>query len=426
MGLGIFLCVLLVTFSGAKKTCRKPKILPLTTIHIIDRNGFAETISSKDRVTQFQNVDFLKPQPYQKVLRIYGRDSAGNVRSVVSTYYPNGNPKQFLEILNGRANGIYAEWHENGTSSLMGYTIGGMPDLTTIAEKSWLFDGTSCVWDDDENLLAQINYDQGSLEGIAVHYHPCGQIWKTVPYEKNLINGQVNVYKKCGALLMQTNYVYGLKNGKSIRYWNCDQIASEEEYCQNSLINGQYFDEDGTLTSEVREGYGFRAIFSKKGIRELQEITNGFIEGEVKVFDNTGAPKRVYHLKDGEKHGEEIEYYSQCSSEGKPQARISFNWYEGKVQGIAKTWYPNGHMESQKEMANNKKNGISTAWYRDGNLMLMEEYEEGRLIRGEYYKKGDRIPVSQITQGKGTATIYDADGNYVQKINYHNSKPEVK
>lgn len=424
--LAAFLCLLLITFTGAKRTnyFKKPKPLPLTSIHIIDRNGFAETISSKDRITQFQNVDFLQPQPYQKVLRVYGRDCAGNIRSVATTYYPNGNPKQFLEILNGRANGTYSEWHENGLSSLGAYVIGGMPDVTTAAEKSWIFHGTSCAWDEDGNLVAEINYDQGALFGVSNYYHADGQIWKRIPFEKDQIHGKVEIFRKSGELLLQINYVQGRKDGKALRYWDCNRIASEEEYCQNKLIDGQYFDQQGKLISEVKQGNGYRAIFAKNGVKELQEIHDGHVDGEVKVFDNCGGLKRVYHVKDLLKHGEECEYYPAGANGQQP--KIVFNWQEGKVQGIVRTWYPNGNMESQKEMANNKRNGIATAWYKDGNLMMLEEYDENKLIRGEYYKKGDRIPITQIIQGKGTATIYDAEGNFVQKIVYLNGKPEPK
>ncbi len=149
--------ILLVTFTSAKRSVQSRKQLhplPLASVHIVDRNGFSETISSKDRLSQLQNVDFLKPQSYQKVLRIYGRDSKGNVRSVVTSYHPNGNPKQFLEILNARAFGNYREWHPNGVQSVATKVIGGTPDITLIAEKTWLFDSTSCAWDEDGHLIA--------------------------------------------------------------------------------------------------------------------------------------------------------------------------------------------------------------------------------------------------------------------------------
>lgn len=421
--LGLLLCLFLTTFTGAKKT--KGFKYKLASVHIVDRNGFSETISSKDRLNQFQNVNFLSSQPYQKVLRIFARDEQGNIRSVVTTYFENGNPKQFLEILNGRAFGTYCEWHENGKMSLNTKIIGGSPDVTAIAEKTWLFDGESDAWDEEGNQIAAIFYNQGVLEGISVYFHPNGTVWKKIPYIKNQIDGTVEIYKCNGDLLQQMTYCQGVRNGPSIRYWNCDQISSQEDFCRDKLENGQYFDKDGNLIAEVKNGTGFRALFTKEGIQEIQEYVNGAIEGKVKVFNQEGRLKRTYNVKNGIKHGEEVEYYDHSITQGTVQPKLSFYWYEGKIQGHVKTWYPNGSPESQKEMANNSKNGVLTAWYRDGSMMLIEEYDNDKLIRGDYFKKEGRIPVSQIMDGKGTVTIFDADGHFVQKINYVNGKPEV-
>jgi antitoxin component YwqK of YwqJK toxin-antitoxin module len=422
-----FLFILLFTFTSAKP--KKPRPLPLTSVHVVDRNGFAETISNKDRLKQFQNVDFLKPQTYQKVLRIYGRDSKGNVRSVVTSYYPNGNPKQFLEILNGRASGIYREWHSNGSLSLATRVIGGTPDLTSAAEKTWLFDGISYVWDEENHVIAEIPYSQGVLEGISSYYHPCGQIWKKIPYSRNLVEGVVEIYKDTGELLQQISYIQGIKQGTTNRFWDQNHLASQEEYNEGKLENGQYFDKKGNLIAEVTQGIGHRAIFGKDTISELQEYQMGILEGEVKVFNSQGRLKRVYHVKDRIKHGEEIEYYdtpilADSSSSSVLQSKLSFYWYEGKIQGHVKTWYPNGNLESQREMSNNAKNGVATAWYQDGNLMLIEEYEQDKLVRGDYFKKGEKLPVSQVIQGKGLTTLFDADGHFIQKISYVNGKPD--
>lgn len=426
--LSFILVALLVTFTSARRsnqanTKRKP--LPLSSVHLIDRNGFAETISAKDRLEQFQKINFLEPQPYQKVLRIYARDSQGNVRSIVTSYYPNGNTKQLLEILNGRALGSYREWHENGNPSLLAKVIGGNADITMAAENSWLFDGVTQVWDEDKHLTAEIPYSQGVLEGLSIYYHPNGQVWKRIPYRKGQVDGTIEIYRDTGELLQQMAHVQGQRHGTSTRYWGLNQLASQEEYSQGKLENGQYFDNKGTLITEVKQGTGYRAIFGKDSVSELQEYQYGILEGEVKVFDPNGTLKRIYHVKNNIKHGEEIEYYpSLVSCEANPQPKLSFYWYEGAVQGHVKTWYPNGNVESQKEMANNKKNGVSTIWYRDGNLMMIEEYEQDKLVRGDYFKKGEKIPTSQVIQGKGTATIFDANGHFVQKIAYANGKPD--
>jgi antitoxin component YwqK of YwqJK toxin-antitoxin module len=425
--LGILLCIFLLTFTGAKrsKSC-KGRHPPLTSIHIIDRNGFAETIGNKERLNQFQNTDFLSSQPYQKVLRIYARDSKGNVRSLVTSYHENGNPKQFLEILNGRAKGMYCEWHENGKMRLMAKVIGGMPDINTAAERSWLFDGPSYVWDEEENQIAEINYSQGSLEGVATYFHSCGQIWKRIPYSKNQVEGIAEIFKSDGELLQQMTYTQDQKHGPSVRYWDSQHLAYQEDYYKGKLENGQYFDKQGTLITEVKNGMGYRAIFGKENVQELQEYKDGNLEGEIKVFNQEGQLKRLYHVKNGIKHGEEIEYFETLfASSASPQPKLSFYWHEGKIQGHVKTWYPTGNLESQKEMSNNAKNGVLTAWYRDGSFMLIEEYENNHLIRGDYFNKEEKIPVSQVIDGKGIVTIFDADGHFVQKVPYNNGKPEI-
>lgn len=421
----VLLCMLLVTFTGAKKFPKK-RLLPLTSIHIVDRNGFEETISNKERVKQFQKMDFLQQQPYQKVLRIYARDSRGNIRSVVTTYHENSNPKQFLEVLNARANGTYQEWHENGLISLSTRVIGGAPDVTSLSEKTWIFDGPSSAWDENGNLIAEITYNQGVLEGVSKYYHPSGKLWKTIPYCKNQVDGVAEIYKNDGTLLQQINYCNGKKNGISLRYWDPQHLASQEDYSQDRLENGQYFNLEGELISEVKQGCGLRAIFGIDRVTELQEYQDGMLEGKVEIFSSNGNLKRTYHIKNNIKHGEELEYYERAfaNPNEEPQSKLSFYWYEGKIQGLARSWYSNGVQESQKEMSNNSKNGVSTAWYRDGSFMMIEEYEDNKLIRGDYFRKGEKVPVSQVSQGKGIVSIFDADGHFVQKIMYVNGKPD--
>lgn len=420
----LLLCLCLFLFTGAKKKqSDKGRLLPLTSVHIVDRNGFTESISSKDRLSQFQGLNFLTQQPYKKVLRIWARDSKGNIRSVITTYHDNGTPKQFLEVVNGRANGHYYEWHDNGKMSVAAHIIGGEADITPAAEKSWLFDGISGAWDDQERAIAEVQYSQGSLEGTTTYFHPNGQVWKRFPYVKGQLEGVVEVYLNNGELLQQTSYCQGIVDGSCKRFWAENEIASEEIYCRGRLMSGLYLDKGGAVVAEVVNGSGWRAIFSKNGILELQEFRNGVLEGEVRRFHPNGSLKSIYHVQGGIKHGEETEFFA--SKEENPQPKLSFSWYEGKVQGMARTWYPSGVLESQKEMSNNTKNGLLSAYYSDGNLMMLEHYDEGKLMRGDYFQKGERHPISQVIDGKGCATLYGPDGHFVQKVAYLSGKPEI-
>src|SRR5690349_20519709 len=118
----------------------------LVSVQIIDRNGFSETISSKDRLESFEKTDFLANQPYQKVLRVFKQGKEGGGTSKISSYHDNGQIWQYLEVENGRAHGAFREWHPNGHLRLEATVIGGTADITEAAQMTWLFDGTCRVW----------------------------------------------------------------------------------------------------------------------------------------------------------------------------------------------------------------------------------------------------------------------------------------
>lgn len=424
------ICSLLICLSGLMVSvgCRKSVYVEeerpaLTSINIIDRNGFSETTSSADRLKQYENTDFLKNQPYQKVLRIYGRDAQGAIRAYITSYHPNGHPRQYLEVVNNRAYGTYKEWYSNGILKLETFVIGGDADVNTAAEHSWLFDGCSTAWDEDGKILAEILYSQGALEGVSTYYHPNGVVWKRIPFHQGQIQGVSEVYLETGELLQTTEYQNGQKNGVSKRYWDNGKVAADEIYCQGMLTTGLYYDKCGKQIESVKDGTGYRALFSREAVGEIHEYRRGVIEGEIKVFDESGILVRLYHLKNGVKHGLEIEYYDPNGGAGLLLPKMSITWAEGAIQGLVKTWYPSGTQESQREMNNNEKNGLLTAWYRDGSLMLIEEYEHDKLMKGEYYIRGEKLPVSQVKNGKGTVTLFDGEGNVIRKILYANSKP---
>lgn len=425
----ILLLTLMLSFSGCSnpvvmtpEEC-EPLQLQLASISLVDRNGMTETISQVERLKQYESVDFFSPQPYQKVLRVYARDDQSNIRAYITTYHENGQLKQYLEVINNRAYGHYREWYPDGVMKLDAFVISGVADLTLSAEQSWMFDGSSQVWDEKGNILASIQYLSGVLNGCSLYFHPNGQVWKRVPFNHGQIHGTYEIYLENGDLLQTTEYTNGIKNGVSRRFWCKDKLSTEEFYSEGLLKTAQYFDLQGKPVASITDGYGLRATFGRETISELQQFKNGVQEGEVKVFDQNGRLMKLYHVKDGVKHGEEIDY-SEARPNTPPQPKISIQWHEGRIQGLVKTWYENGTTESHREMSSNKKNGMLTAWYKDGSIMMIEEYDQDKLIKGKYFKRGEKIPLSEVVMSNGTATIFDGNGNFVRKITYFNGKPQ--
>lgn len=397
----------------------------IISMQLVDRNGFTETISNKDRLKNFQATNFDSPQPYQKVLRVYGRNLAGQSISKITSYHDNGHIWQSLDVVDGRAHGAYREWYPNAQIKIEAPVIEGSPDINAIAQSTWIFDGLSRVYDEEGNLIAQIPYEKGLLHTDSLYFYSNGRLQKQVPYEKGLTHGTVQVFDSEGILLEETPYVHDEKHGISLGYWNPDEKMFEEEYNLGILLNASYYDNKGNCVALVKDKEGKQASFKEGYLYSLMKIHEGRPEGELQIFHPSGVLYRSLAMLEGKKEGEEWEYYP--SQPGDPlRPKISLHWHDDKIQGQVKTWYPNGQIESQREISNNKKQGLCFAWYKSGDLMLIEEYEYDRLVKGSYYKKGDKAAVSKIDSGKGTATLYSSDGILLRKISYDKGLPQLK
>lgn len=421
----LLLSIICIFFSSCAS--RKPSDeTTLVSIQVIDRNGFSETISTKDRIARYQNTDFCDPQPYQKVLRVFGKDKEGKNASIITSYHNNGHLWQYLEVSNGRAHGLYKEWHFNGNQKMNLHVIEGIPELSETALKSWVFDGINQIFDENGSLLAEISYERGMLQGDSLYYYSNGQVKRRVPYLQDELHGALLCYHENGSIAETIPHIKGLRQGSASSFFPDGRISYEEVFDKGLLISGKYLKEDGSLISSIEEGFGKRSEWESGILKRMVTYQKGIAEGLIECFDEKGFLQITFHQKEGKKHGEELEYYSKESQDAPLRPKILLNWQEDVLQGIVKTWHSNGKQESQKEMYQNKKNGMSLAWYKNGDLMLSEEYEKDLITSGFYYKKGDRKPISKIVAGKGIATLYHPEGYLLQKVCYEKGAPSIE
>lgn len=415
------LSLLLLTSAGCFHQAAETE--QLVAIQIQDRNGLTETISNGDRIETYESVNYLANQPYKKVLRVFKKE--GKNHSKITTYHPNGSICQYLEADEMRAHGAYKEWHPNGQLKIEAQVIGGPADITPGAQQDWLFEGTSQVWDEQGNLLAQILYHKGVLEGHSLYYSPSGHLEKDLQFHNNVLEGDTFEFFPNGQIKSRNCFRRGSKDGQSIGYFQSGQPVWIEDYSDGLLLKATYYTPDGTQIAEVDNGGGFQAVFENNFLSALVEYKFGHPEGLVKQYSPNGEVQRMYTLKNGQKQGEEIEFYLSRETEqsGSPLKKLSINWKENAVHGCVKTWYNNGQLESQREYCRNQKMGPALGWYRNGSIMLVEEYEEDRLIKGQYYKINQNEPVSSVVNGNGVAALYDSDGLFLRKVIYMKGKP---
>lgn len=406
----VFLCLLSLT--SCVRTTNPPEAL--TSLNLVDQNGLTQTIGSKERLKNFASVDFQKPQPYQKVLRVYTPRQDGSIPAIVTSYYPSGQIKQSLSILSGRAFGPYLEWYENGSLKIEASLVGGSPQLGVMAERSWIFQGPCKAYNEKGKLVGSMVYDRGVLIGESLYWTDEGRLSKKLFYEKGQLTGVAEYYyPENGALQQKISYVAGLRHGP-LAYYRTDGVCLSEEYYEAGKLQTASY-AYCPQPAGVEKGEGVRFVEEDKGYR-LEEIRGGEIEGEIKEYEKD-LLVHSFHQRKGLKEGKE------CFWSPSGIALIEISYRAGKIQGEIITRYEKGSIQSRREMSNNQKNGTLRTWYLDGQIMMVEEYAQDKLVSGSYYKKGSGFPVSTISNGEGTATIFDEVGQLDRKISYKDGKP---
>ncbi len=390
----------------------------IVSLQRLDRNGFSETISHGERLALHQKTDFLAPQPYEKILRVFRRDAEGRTLSRLTSYHPSGQVKQYLEVVDGRAHGLYREWHANGQMKAEMCVIEGIADLSPQALSSWMFDGLARVWDESGYLLSQIPYRKGMLEGEQLLFHPTGSVKQRIPYHNDLLEGREELLDEKGNLLAFRLYQNGQPHGESASYWSDGSPQATEWYEDGKLLRAHYKNASGQLLAQVVEGTGRQALFDEKRLICYREIQSGEPCGLVEEIDELGIATRLYHMIDGKMEGEEILYFPSST-----QPKLLLNWAEDAIQGVVRSWYPTGQLEAEIEMVRSQKHGCAFAWYRSGDLMLVEKYEDGVLQEGSYYAPNSSSAISQIIDGSGIATLYDSSGRFLRKVPYEGGQP---
>jgi antitoxin component YwqK of YwqJK toxin-antitoxin module len=408
----IFLLILFLT------SCHKvPEKSHLISLQMVDRNGQSETISQAERIKILEKQDFAKPQPYEKILRVYSKNETGKNPSILTTYHKNGQLFQTLEALDGRAFGQYHEYYETGQLRIASKVIEGTADLTPLAQASWVFDGDCTVYYPHGKTQAQFHYDRGQRSGPATYFYETGALQKKITFEHDLACGLIEEYYEHGPLSHTYEFINGEQHGFCQKFYPNHEIAYTETWDHDHLQSGAYFDPQGQLISLIQDGHGVKTLYEHNTLFTTVEHHEGHIEGKVELFDTKGLLSQFYHILNSQKQGEEAFFY-----EGTNNYKMSLEWDQDALCGLVKTFYKNGTLESQKSYYLNKKNGPSSIFYQNGDLMMLETYSQDKLVEGKYYKKGEKIPFSVVEDGTGKATFFDLWGAIKQEIVYEKGK----
>ncbi|MCI5052401.1 MAG: hypothetical protein MRY21_04615 [Simkaniaceae bacterium] len=168
-----------------------------------------------------------------------------------------------------------------------------------------------------------------------------------------------------------------------------------EEYANDTLVAGQYFNATNDVESQIDSGFGERTIRNREGELVGKEVFERSNMISKETFYANGNPREIVSYKNGVFHGEKSEY----DLHGAPLYKE--NWRAGKLHGT-RSLYQNGIVYAEVPYVNGQKHGTERR-YIDGHILSEEsEWVENKrhgasiaycdgMTRTEYFFNNDKV-----------------------------------
>lgn len=231
-------------------------------------------------------------------------------------YYPNGKVKREASFRDGKREGVWREFDEQGNvlnsqTYQKGVLVGqgivdtdgkrrGLykefyPDSTLRAEGVFVEGQRSGEWKFyyHNGQVQEIGfYNEGQPDGIWTWYYENGQKQIEEQFFKGTPNGSYKEYDSRGNTIVTGTYFDGMKNGKWIE--EIGDMRTQGEYRNDKQVGEwvSYYDNDklafkGTFNAGYPDGEHF-FYYQNGRLREIQKYAAGVKHGDWKKYLDTG------------------------------------------------------------------------------------------------------------------------------------------
>ncbi|MBC3756827.1 tetratricopeptide repeat protein [Hyunsoonleella sp. SJ7] len=307
----------------------------------------------------------------------------GDVESMATEYYANGDVYAEIPFENGKRHGVEKKFHYNKKPS------------------------------------SEISYANGELNGPYKLYHSNGNLWKEGVSADNFYNGPFKIYYRDGTLERDQTYNNGNLEGESKYYDRDGKLHYEYLYRKSEVIAYKYFDKEGHVIKEARKKGGefeFKG-FTPQGTKlseGLYDIKGGK-KGLWKFYSNNGVLTNKGEYDDNKAIGKHINYHNNGEIKSIEQ------YVNDSLSGYYVGYHPNGQMEQQGWYKKNEAQGEWRIYYMDGTLKEINFYHNGELHgKQEIFAVDGKLERTYVYKtGKLFSEVYfDDQGNALGEINY--------
>lgn len=363
----------------------------------------------------------------------------------IVTYFDDGSIRSFVEIIDGKEEGLKLEYDENGvviTEEI--YDNGYLKDRQEFnrLDEEGKKTGVWRTYFKNGDIASEIVYKAGQKNGLSKVYNQKGKLIDLQKMEGDTLAGHVDelviidLYKEFypnGNLKL----VGGLDNGK--------RNGIYREYDESGeIINGYIYKKDTLVAEGIITGYGiyegeWTYYFKSGAIKAKGTYENSKKTGKWTYYYSNGKIEQTGTFSDNEQRGNWTWYYKN----GQLKRQEFYNKNE-KLEGtvyeydslgneMTKGDYYNGiqegpwfyHVNDFKEVGSftmGYQDGVWKSYYKNGKLAFEGEYNEGEPVGKHlyYHQNGITSLVGKYLGGQkhGKWRAYDKMGIIIQELVY--------
>ena len=146
-----------------------------------------------------------------------------------------------------------------------------------------------------------------------------------------------------------------------------DTLVKKSDLVLNPL-NGVW-----SYNDKPYNGYAVKENAQGQHIEKLG-FYQGKRQGVAKTWFNNGVLKLESHYKQNKLEGSYISWWNNGV------LAMDANYTNGKLQGVQKQWYYTGVLAKQRNLVDGKENGIQQAWLKNGKMYVNYEAKNGRIF----------------------------------------------
>lgn len=216
----------------------------------------------------------------------------------------------------------------------------------------------------DYNLTGE----KGLREGLWMRVYPNGAVYYTGEFKGGKPTGTFTFYYETGEKMSVIVHDPQGDGMQATHYRSTGSLRAEGRYLTTAEVN-----EEG---DPVRQKEGLWKYYDERGTLRLEEgYRLGVQHGPTRVFDSAGKLLESGGWLDGEREG----LWTRYDAQGLVLAEISYRM--GLFHGPHRTFSAPGKPEREGTYTDGKPSGIWKLYEPNGNLRVIQRYENGELIK---------------------------------------------